>query len=217
MSSLSLRQIKFSYDAFHLSDCTLEIKEGETAALLGASGSGKSTVLRLIAGFLKPQAGEIYLGDTCVASPSQCVPAHKRNIGLVFQSYALFPHMTVRENILFGCQKSDSKKREILLQEWLERLDIAPLAARWPHQISGGEQQRVALARALIASPRLLLMDEPFANLNTELREQVRKECHHIIVQQGITTLLVTHDRGEAAEFASKIYSLSDGKLSTNT
>jgi iron(III) transport system ATP-binding protein len=212
--SIRLEQVDFAYGQFALSQLNLALGAGSVSSLIGPSGSGKSTLLRLIAGFLQPSHGSIYFGDECIATPTRMVPATARKVGLVFQNYALFPHMRVSENIMFGCPHEPSHLRLSIARDWAQRLGIEPLMSRYPHEISGGEQQRVALARALAANPRILLLDEPFANLDSALRKQVREDCFALLRARRITTLLVTHDEAEAEACTDQMFRMHQGTLS---
>lgn len=175
---------------------SLDLEQGKFLALLGPSGCGKTTLLRLISGFEAPDEGTIEIGNRIVSGPDEFVPPEKRRVGIVFQDYALFPHMDVAANIAFGLPKYiDRKKR---LQEMLSLVGLSGLASRMPHELSGGEQQRVALARALAPSPNLLLMDEPFSNLDADLRVRIRAEVKDILTRAGTTVIFVTHDQQEA-------------------
>ena len=170
--------------------------------LLGPSGCGKTTLLRLVAGFEEPDAGEIYLIKRLVSRPGLVVPPEQRHVGMVFQDYALFPHMTVSQNIQFGLFRWPAAWRRTRLTEMLRLVGLEGMAERYPHEISGGQQQRVALARALAPAPQLLLLDEPFSNLDVHLRQQLREEVQAILVQAGITTISGDPRSGRSAEFA---------------
>jgi iron(III) transport system ATP-binding protein len=196
-----------------LDNVTLDVAAGSRTAVVGPSGSGKTTLLRLIAGFERPDEGRIVLNGQALAEGSATVPAHKRGIGIVSQDGALFPHLSVADNIGFGFERGapDREKRIIELLDMVE-LDRNMLTRR-PHQLSGGQQQRVALARALGRKPRLMLLDEPFSALDTGLRENMRKAVARVLEAAGITTILVTHDQGEALCFADQVAVLREGKL----
>jgi iron(III) transport system ATP-binding protein len=213
MSVLSIRGLgkRFgSTDA--LVDFDLDVAKASRTAIVGPSGSGKTTLLRLIAGFEMPDQGEIRLDGEPIATPETGLPAHRRNIGLVMQEGALFPHLTVLDNIRFGIRgEKDTEARAQTLMDLVE-LDRA-MANRQPHQLSGGQQQRVALARALARQPRLMLLDEPFSALDTGLREQLRHATADILTKAGIATVLVTHDRDEAMSFADQLLILRSGRL----
>jgi iron(III) transport system ATP-binding protein len=191
-----------------LDGVSLEIGRGEVVCLLGASGSGKSTLLRLVAGIERPTAGRIVIDGVEVASERVFVEPEHRHVGMVFQDYALFPHLSVERNLAFG-----AGVERAVIHPLLERLGIAELASKYPHQLSGGERQRVALGRAMAPRPRLLLMDEPFASLDSRLRDSVRLHTLGVVRETGTTTLIVTHDPGEALKIADRIALLERGRL----
>lgn len=197
-----------------ISNLSFDVNRGEIFTLLGPSGCGKSTILRLVAGLETPTSGTIKIAGKTVFDSKTNLPAEKRKIGLVFQDYALFPHLNVYENIVFGLYGKANKKKIEKAQELLEIVNLKGFEKRYPHELSGGQQQRVALARALAKEPELLLMDEPFSNLDTSLREKMRHEIHDIIKKTGITALFVTHDQGEALSLSDKIAFLQEGKMS---
>ena len=186
---------------------------GEVFALIGPSGSGKSTTLRLIAGFERPDEGTITIGDRLVAGPGVFVPPEQRGVGMVFQDYALFPHLNVAENVGFGLRGYKRAERERRVDEVLALVGLRGLEHRYSHQLSGGQQQRVALARALAPAPAVLLLDEPLSNLDADLRAQTRRELARILRLTGITALLVTHDQQEAFVLADRVAILSAGRL----
>ncbi len=188
---------------------TLTLAPGELVALLGRSGSGKTTLLRAIAGFERVSAGEIRLAGEVIESPARHVPAHRRSVGLVFQEYALFPNLTVSGNIGYGLARGEHARVAELLR--LARLE--GLERRYPHQLSGGQQQRVALLRSLAPRPRVLLLDEPFSNLDAALRVQMRDEVAAILRAEGMTALLVTHDRADAMAIADRVAVMDAGAI----
>ncbi len=194
-----------------VSDVTLSIQEGELFTLLGPSGCGKTTLLRLVAGFYAPDAGEIRFDDRVV----NAVPPHERGIGMVFQNYALWPHMTVFENVSYGLKLRKISQAEIAgrVEEVLENVKLSGMGERYPGQLSGGQQQRVALARALILNPKILLLDEPLSNLDAKIRIQVRAEIRKLQKDLGITTLYVTHDQEEALTLSDRIAVFNQGKV----
>jgi iron(III) transport system ATP-binding protein len=196
-----------------LKDLTFNLKAGQIGCLLGPSGCGKTTALRLIAGFGEPQGGAIYLDGQVVSRPGQCLAPEKRRVGLVFQDYALFPHLSVRDNIRFGLDALRPADRTQRIDEMLELVGLTQEAERYPHQLSGGQQQRVALARALAPRPRMLLLDEPFSNLDVELREKLSLEVRDILKHEAITALLVTHDQHEAFAVADLIGVMNQGVI----
>jgi iron(III) transport system ATP-binding protein len=215
MNLLELRGVTKRYGTVTaLRSVDIAIPPGTRTAIVGPSGSGKTTLLRLVAGFEQPDEGTISMDGHVIADPSGGVPAHRRNIGLVMQDGALFPHLTVLRNILFGFPRgvADAKDRALALMDTVQ-LDRA-MAGRRPHELSGGQQQRVALARALARRPLLMLLDEPFSALDSGLREQMRNAVASILATEGITTILVTHDQAEAMGFADRIVILRDGALS---
>jgi iron(III) transport system ATP-binding protein len=194
-----------------VSQVSLEIQDGELFTLLGPSGCGKTTLLRLIAGFHKPDEGEIFFGDKPVAP----IPPYERNIGMVFQNYALWPHMTIYENIAYGLKLRKMSREEISTKVFraLNLVNLSGLEQRYPGQLSGGQQQRVALARALVLNPDVLLLDEPLSNLDAKIRVQVRAEIRKLQKDLGITTIYVTHDQEEALTLSDRIAVLTRGKL----
>lgn len=195
-----------------LREVSLEVSRGELVAIIGESGCGKTTLLRLIAGLEKPQKGSISIGGRVVASPTEWLKPEKRKIGMVFQDYALFPHLNVADNVCFGLSedKSLQKKR---MGEVLELVGLTGYEKRYPHQLSGGQQQRVAIARALAPRPELLLLDEPFSNLDELLKDQVRDELFDLLNNLDITTLFVTHDTRDTLATADRIAVLKEGTL----
>ena len=192
---------------------TFSVDTGEIVALAGASGSGKTTTLRLIAGFDDPDGGSIYLGDRAVVSGRGALPPERRNIGVVFQEFALFPHLTVFENIAFGINKRAGVERSKRVEYLLSTAGISSLAARYPHEISGGQQQRVAVARALAPQPAILLLDEPFSNLDHTCTHRLLSETRSIIKENGAGAIVVSHDRYEAFTLADRIAVLNHGKI----
>ncbi|MCK9495885.1 MAG: ABC transporter ATP-binding protein [Dehalococcoidia bacterium] len=192
-------------------DLTLQVMEGELFAILGPSGSGKTTALRLIAGFEAPTAGTLSLFGEEVASASHMVPPEKRRVGMVFQDYALFPHLRVAENVAYGLPRSAD--RDARVREVLELTRLGGMGDRDIHQLSGGEQQRVALARALAPEPRIILLDEPFSNLDQSLRAHVRAEVREILKHAGATAILVTHDQEEALSIADRVAFMWGGRV----
>jgi iron(III) transport system ATP-binding protein len=195
-------------------DLNLEVSEGKILVLLGPSGCGKTTVLRLLAGFESPDVGEIEISGRPVAGRGTNVPAEKRRVGMVFQDYALFPHLSVAKNIAYGLKAIlRGKKRDRRVAEVLSLARLNGLEDRMPHELSGGQQQRVALARALAPEPEVVLLDEPFSNLDAALRTQVRTEMREILKLVGATAVFVTHDQGEALSLADEIAVMFDGSI----
>jgi iron(III) transport system ATP-binding protein len=189
----------------------LEVPAGSLTAVLGLSGCGKTTLLRVIAGFERAERGAIELGGRTLEDGRTYLPPEKRSIGYVAQEGALFPHLSVEQNVGFGLARRERKGAAVA--ELLEMVGIAQLAARLPHELSGGEQQRVALARALARRPQALLLDEPFSSLDASLRTRVREEVHALLREQGVTTVLVTHDQEEALSLADSVAILRDGAI----
>jgi len=213
MSSLTLSGIsKRLGDLPVLSDVSLDLERGSRLAVVGASGSGKSTLLRLIGGFDRPDAGTIRAGEVEFSGPRAFVPAHRRGVGYVAQDGALFPHLTVRQNMGFGLRRAPSRERRVRDVAELVGLDDA-LLERHPHELSGGQQQRVALARALAPAPRIILLDEPFSALDTGLRAATREAVVAALERSDVTTVLVTHDQDEALSFGHRIAVIMNGTI----
>jgi len=191
-------------------EAQLCVERGELVALLGPSGCGKTTFLRLIAGFEQPDAGEVRLDEVRVAGEGTWVSPEKRRVGMVFQDYALFPHLTVAENVGFGVSRA---RRRAQVADALDRVGLADLGARYPHELSGGQQQRVSLARALAPGPTLVLLDEPWSNIDPLLRSSMRDDLAGILRSIGVTVVLVTHDREEAFSIADRIAVMRAGAV----
>lgn len=200
-------------DVVAVDDVSLRLMPGEVLSILGASGCGKTTLLRVIAGFEVVDGGELYLQSSLVSGADHHLPPERRNIGMVFQEYALFPHLTVAQNIAFGLQGMSKEERQRRTRDALELVRLNALQARYPHELSGGQQQRVALARTLAPSPIAMLLDEPFSNLDAGMRQDVRQEVESILRDQGIAAMFVTHDREEAFAFADRVGVMSAGRL----
>ncbi|HXZ45519.1 MAG TPA: ABC transporter ATP-binding protein [Pseudolabrys sp.] len=216
MASVELRGLTKRYGTAAVVDnISLTIEHGHLVCLLGPSGCGKTTTLRLIAGFVEPSEGEIRVGEKLVSSPTHTVPPERRNMSMIFQSYALWPHMTVAENIIYGLKlrKIDRDTISKKLAAILATTRLAPLAERYPGELSGGQQQRVALARALIVEPETLLLDEPLSNLDANLREEMRFEVRRLHDAYRYTTVYVTHDQSEAMTTADLIAVMNGGKI----
>lgn len=196
-----------------LNDFNFTLEEGEIICLLGYSGCGKTTILRAIAGFEQPERGTIVLANNILSNQKIFLPAHLRQVGMVFQDYALFPHLTIFENIAFGLNQFNQTERNHRVNELLALTNLTELRNQYPHQLSGGQQQRVALARALAPKPRLILMDEPFSNLDTELRNRLAKDVRNLLKSQNMTAIIVTHDANEAFAIADKIGIMNAGQL----
>jgi ABC-type Fe3+/spermidine/putrescine transport system ATPase subunit len=213
---LQIQGIRKAYGSVTaLDDCSLEIHRGEFVTLLGPSGCGKTTTLRMVAGFVRPDGGTIRIGDRVLSSDGVFVPPEKRGIGMVFQSYAVWPHMSVRANVelplrLRGIGRAEARHQA---SEVLELCRLGKLADRDPHQLSGGQLQRVALARALVYKPELVLLDEPLSNLDVALREELRHELHLLHKAMGATFVLVTHDQVEAMSLSDRVVVMRDGRI----
>ena len=196
-----------------LHDLSLTVERGEILAVIGPSGCGKTTALRLIAGFEQPDTGTVEIGQRLVSGPRVFLPPEQRQIGMVFQTYALFPHLTVAENVAYGLHRFDAKNRERQVRHVLRLVGLSDLHARMPHEISGGQQQRVALARALAPEPAVVLLDEPFSNLDASLRRAMRDEVRAILRTSGATAIFVTHDQEEALFMGDCVAVLNQGRL----
>ena len=192
---------------------SMNLPEGEIGCLLGASGSGKTTVLRAVAGFEPVKSGMIRIDGNEMSSPRLMVPPEKRHVGMMFQDYALFPHLTAAENVGFGLRTLSKSKRMQKVLDMLKMVGLKHVEDRFPHELSGGQQQRVALARALAPEPDLLLLDEPFSNLDVDTRERLAFEVREILKKTGHTALLVTHNQAEAFAIADRIGIMADGAL----
>ena len=189
---------------------TLTVERGEIVALFGPSGCGKTTLLRTIAGFERPDSGSIEIDGRPVSDVTSWTPPERRRVGMVFQDYALFPHLTVAQNVGFGVSRRERRTR---VPELLDTVGLAPLGERYTHQLSGGQQQRVALARALAPAPEVVLLDEPWSNVDSLHREELREEITAILRPLGVTVILVTHDREEAFSLADRIALMRDGRI----
>ena len=209
---LSLQNISLDLDNKEiLKGLNLQVDKGEFIAITGASGAGKTSLLRIICGLESPKEGEILLDNMIIFNKDISVPTEKRNIGLVIQEKVLFPHLTARKNIEFGLSKNSSNESHV--DEILHHLNITKLANKFPHELSGGESQRVALARSIIMKPKLLLLDEPFTGLDTELKSNIYPEIQSILKNNMITSLMVTHDLNEVKALSDKCFNLDSGKL----
>ena len=216
MASVALRGLTKRFGSLTVLDnVSLTVEHGKLVCLLGPSGCGKTTALRLIAGFMEPSAGEIALGDRVVSSPARVLPPEQRNVSMVFQSYALWPHMTVFQNVAYGLElrKLDRATIAKKVDAILATTRLAPLAERYPAELSGGQQQRVSLARALIVEPDTLLLDEPLSNLDANLREEMRFEVRRLHDAYRYTTVYVTHDQSEAMTTADLIAVMNAGRI----
>jgi len=198
MSIVEIEGLTFSFSRKEIpiiNNFSFSMEKGEVVGILGQSGSGKSTLLRLISGLEMPMKGTIKIAGTTVVSEGVFIHPEERGVGMVFQDYALFPHMTVKDNILFGLSRLPRKQRKSRVDEMLELVQMESFEKRYPHELSGGQQQRIALARALAPKPNILLMDEPFSNLDADLKESIREELGVILKKADMTCIMVTHDR----------------------
>jgi len=217
MPGVSLRGLTKRYgDTAAVEGLSLDVRPGELVALLGPSGCGKTTTLRLVAGFLQPEAGEIWVGDRRLSAPGAVTPPERRRMAMIFQSYALWPHMTVAQNVGYGLRFQRARARAERAQRVTEMLRVVQLGGyegRYPGELSGGQQQRVAVARALVVEPEILLLDEPLSNLDANLREEMRVEIRRLHEAFGITTLYVTHDQAEAMVISDRIAVIERGRV----
>ena len=210
---MECRNLGKSYETFQaVAGVSFRLEEHEFISILGPSGCGKSTLLRLIAGLEIPSQGEVYLHGQEISGREIILPPESRKFGMIFQDFALFPHLSVNDNVEYGATGSKIEK-QLRVLELLELVSLSHLATKMPHQISGGEQQRIALARALAPRPCLMLMDEPFSNLDYQLRQQLRGEIREILKNEGVATVLVTHDQIEAITFSDRILLMQKGKV----
>jgi len=216
VASVELKGLGKRYgEAVAVDNVSLRIEHGQLVCLLGPSGCGKTTTLRLLAGFIEPSSGEIVVGDRVLSSPQRTVPPEGRNMSMIFQSYALWPHMTVAENVAYGLRirKMDRATIDAKLKAILSTARLEALAGRYPGELSGGQQQRVSLARALVVEPETLLLDEPLSNLDANLREEMRFEIRRLHDQYRYTTVYVTHDQSEAMTTADLIAVMNHGRI----
>lgn len=218
MSTLSIKNVVSDYQGQPvLKGLTLALKKGEIVALLGPSGCGKTTLLRAIAGLQAITEGTISINDNLLSSgisgEKQFVPSEQRGIGMIFQDYALFPHLTVGQNILFGLSDASKEQRQQRLDEMLSLVKLDGLAKRYPHELSGGQQQRVSIARALAYEPELLLLDEPFSNIDAKVRGEMMLEIRGILKQRNVSAIFVTHSKDEAFVFADKLALFKEGTI----
>lgn len=221
-AALRLTDLRLAYDTPRgphtvVQGLNLELAAGRIACLLGPSGCGKTTVLRAVAGFEPVRAGEIRLGDTLLSSPRAHLPPEQRRVGMMFQEYALFPHLTAAQNVAFGLRRLPRAAQQARVAELLTLVGLADAGGRYPHELSGGQQQRIALARALAPAPALLLLDEPFSNLDSGTRARLTAEVREILQRAGQTALLVTHDETEARHMADHIGVMHSGRLASWT
>lgn len=214
MNFCEIKELSFYYPKakeMTIQDFTLTISQGEIVGILGQSGSGKSTLLRLISGLEEPAGGSIVIAGKTVVDERRFVEPEERGVGMVFQDYALFPHLTVAQNIVFGLHRLSRKERQKRLDEMLELVQLKGFEKRYPHELSGGQQQRVALARALAPKPQVLLMDEPFSNLDADLKERIREELRDILKKAKITCIFVTHDKEDVHAICDRTVVMGKG------
>jgi iron(III) transport system ATP-binding protein len=213
-SRVDIEQLDAGYDDLQvLNQVDFSLDPGQIGCILGPSGCGKTTVLRAIAGFEPIWSGRILIDGSLVSSETTCLVPEKRNVGMVFQDFALFPHLKVEDNVRFGLQGMDAKDQQVRVQEMLAIVGMPAFAQAYPHQLSGGQQQRIALARALAPRPAVLLLDEPFSSMDADLREQLAREVRNILKQENSTAILVTHDQHEAFAMADRICVLHEGRV----
>lgn len=213
---IEIKELTFKYKHSKekiIKDFYISIEKGEIISILGESGSGKSTILRLISGLEVPNGGMIKINGKTIVDDKTFVLPERRGIGMVFQDYALFPHMTIEQNIKFGLKNITHQQKNKRLEEVLELVNLKDYNNRYPHELSGGQQQRVALARALAPKPDLLLLDEPFSNLDAHLQCKIREELKQIINQTKITSIFVTHDQEDAKNIADRVVILQEGEI----
>ncbi|MBY0087932.1 ABC transporter ATP-binding protein [Brevibacillus sp. M2.1A] len=208
MTFFEVKNLTFGYASGNgsvIRDFCLQMEQGEVVGLLGNSGCGKSTLLRLIAGLESPKSGRIQIDGKVLVDQGQFVEPEQRGIGMIFQDYALFPHLTVEQNILFGLHRLSKAERLVRLKEMLALVQLEGYGKRYPHELSGGQQQRVAFARALAPRPAILLMDEPFSNLDAELKTKIRDDLKRMLRAAKMTSILVTHDKADAETICDRI------------
>jgi len=216
MSTLTVKEISRQFslrEAYAVKQVSFQAQKSELLALVGESGSGKTTLLRLIAGFEDPDEGQLFIGEQEVATRKKSIAPEKRSVGMVFQNYALFPHLTVRENIAYGLHHLSNKGREQRVDEVMDLVNLQQYGKKYPYEISGGQQQRTALARALAPKPSIVLLDEPFSNLDDIMKDQVREDVREIVKQTNTTAVFVTHDTKDALSTADRIGVLKGGKI----
>jgi iron(III) transport system ATP-binding protein len=217
MTFFEMSNVSFQYGAGNgsvLQNFSLTLEQGEVVGILGLSGSGKSTLLRLIAGLEEPRSGRITINGRTMVDAGHFVNPEHRGVGMVFQDYALFPHLTVEQNIAFGLHRLPKKDRAAKVNDMLELVQLADYRKRYPHELSGGQQQRVAFARALAPEPAILLMDEPFSNLDSDLKGSIREQLKQLLQTANITSILVTHDKDDADALCDRIVRIGNAGAS---
>lgn len=213
-TALSIKNLSCQYDGQTiLESLSLQVEQGEIVCLLGASGCGKTTLLKAVAGLLPLSQGVMTLGERVIDNGEVWLPPEQRNIGMIFQDYALFPHLTVAQNVAFGLKGMAKQEQDEIVEEMLTLVHLDQFSDRYPHQLSGGQQQRVAIARSLAYKPDLLLLDEPFSNIDTQVRHELIREIRKIFKKQGVTAIFVTHSREEAFAFADKMAVMNQGVI----
>lgn len=213
-AELKVESVSVSYSGHRVvEDISFTLDSSEIGCLLGPSGCGKTTLLRAIAGFEPVQQGRILINDSEVSSARRTVPPERRHIGMVFQDFALFPHLTVADNLLFGLRQGKQSEKTARVHEMLALVGLPAYGQAYPHQLSGGQKQRVALARAMAPRPDIMLLDEPFSSLDVEMREQLAREIRNILKQESITAILVTHDQAEAFAMADSVCVMNEGRI----
>lgn len=210
---LELKELNKSFDKVVLKNINLEIEQGQIISILGKSGSGKSTLLNIIAGFENANSGSLSINGETIFDKKKNTQPQDRNIGFVFQNYALFPHLNVEKNLLFGVKDKKRKEKKSLAKELLEMIDLKGYEKKYPHELSGGEQQRVSIARVLATDPDIILLDEPFSSVDTLLKSQIEKELLALIKKSNKTAIFVTHDPKEAMAISDKIAFIENGEL----
>lgn len=216
---LEIKNLHFKYKNNkndNIRELNISIEKGEVVGILGESGSGKSTILRILAGLETPYKGSIEINGKKIYDDKTFIETEQRGIGMVFQDYALFPHMTVAKNIMFGLKKMSKSEKEKRMIEMLELVNLAEYKNKYPYELSGGQQQRIAIARAIAPKPSILLLDEPFSNLDANLKSKIRNDLKEIIKEANITSIFVTHDKEDAIDIASKVIVLDKGEVIKN-
>ncbi len=211
---LIIDHVDIAYDEqVVIKQCQFTLPKGQILSLLGPSGCGKSTLLKAIAGLLPIKQGQIRLGDKVISAPNQQISPEQRGVGMIFQDYALFPHLSVADNVGFGLHKLSKSERQKKVEEGLALVRLSEFATRYPHELSGGQQQRVAIARTLVCEPAVMLFDEPFSNLDIAVRQSLSEDIKLLLRQQKITAIFVTHDKNEAFAMADYIAIIKDGEI----